>query len=325
MRSNEEIQVLLILSVVEECLNERSYKGHLLTTKLHKIIYDVAEDLNLDITRSWYLRGKYIWAGQDIITYFSNYNSLGELGDVIDNGLFKSVLGHTEDVVKKAAHAALNRFNVLYSNLNEYLSIMYKKDAPKEYKLLYSSHLSLKEIFDEIKGNIDGYLNRNSLLFYIKDSFGDITLPVSQFSKTVFEYHKELSKIGDLANPVIEYTTLMDELILGAEEKLRMENFKEEHFNFLSEVLEYYDTVVWKLPSTYIAQKTIKGPRKEELLEKFENQLNHLIEKIEAKIYDLEDKAYEIDLFPSEDYIAKRISDSKIAKEYQKLIQEYFV
>jgi len=304
MTTREEQLALLILSVVDECLREIKFpKEYLPKTKLHKIIYDVSEELDLEITRSWYLRGKFVWCARDPISRFFDITSNLSYAE----SEFR-VFGLTKGVVKRAVDMALRKFNVLTTRLNNYLAELYKHEAPEDYKGLYITHIYLKEKLEELLEEMSDCLNKHAL-------------SVNSFSNIIVRYHLELSRLDDIAGPVVEYTTLMDELLIGAEEKFNKNKLSEEHIEFLKTIFCYYDDTVWKLPATYVAEKTMKGPRKHDLISKLRNQRRELIEKIENKMYELEEKAYEIDMFPSEKYLAERVSwDDEVSREYFKLM-----
>ncbi len=314
---DEEMLALLILSVVDEQLREIGFpKEYLPKTKLHKIIYDVADELDLEITRSWYLRGKYVWGAQDPISQF--FNPSANLN--FSENVFE-MFGLVKSTVENAVAKALRKFNVLITQLNDYLTELYRHDAPEEYRELYMTHISLKERFEELLEEMSDHLNKSSILHYL----GTPSMSVDYFSNIVVKYHMELSKLGDVADPVIEYTTLIDELLVGAEEKLNKNELTEEHIEFLRTTLDYYDNTVWKLPATYVAEKTMKGPKKHNIIKKLRSQREELTEKIEVKTYELEEKASEIDIFPSEKYLAERTSWDESSREYLKLMRDYLL
>jgi len=311
---NEQAISLLILSVLDECLQEKGYpKEYLSKTKVHKILYDVVEELDVDVTRSWYLRGKYVWGAQEAIEMYvyPSFNLQYSKENFQRFNLDKSR-------VREAVEAAIKRFEVLFTELMTYLSILYRHDAPEKFRDLYISNLLLKEKFEEFMDELMACVDKSSLLQYLTPQ-----ISVDYLSSSITKLHLALSKLGDLADPVLEYTTLIDELIIGAEEKANNGEIKEEHIDFLKRVYSFYDNTVWKLPSTHIAEKTLKGPGKQQLEEWLRNQQHRLIEAVEGQIPKVEEQASKIGLFPSESYLANRMEWDEASRDYHTLMTEY--
>ncbi len=290
---------LLILGVLDECLHVIGYpKDYLSKTKIHKILFDVIESLELDITKSWYLRGKFVWGAENAISLYTNKSISGDFVSSDYVTKLCSDIGLTKQKLKEAVKMALEKFRILFTKLEPYLANLYEHDAPEEFRGLYVSHLAFKEKFSELVDELQQYLSRTSLIYYDPSSFS-----VDFVSRSITKLQMETSKLGECSDPVIEFLNLFDEILIGTEEKVVTKELKSEHVDTLNQLFVFYDETVWKLPATHIAIETIEGPSKEIIEKRLKYQIEKLPENIYKKVNELENKA---DLFPSESYLKKK-------------------
>ena len=67
----------LIVYAISRAIEKQEFPRHLGNAKITKIVYDVAESLELPITRSWYKFGTYVWtdyAKEDRLNQFLGKN-----------------------------------------------------------------------------------------------------------------------------------------------------------------------------------------------------------------------------------------------------------
>ncbi len=311
----DEDRSLLILSVLDEYLEEKGYsKEKLSETKVHKILYDIIEELDLDITRSWYLRGKYVWGARKAIKDFLSPNFRRK--NISDREL--SELGVSKEELKKTIENVIDKYSILFRTLLEYLAILYQEEAPEEFRDIYRANINLKENFSEFIDSLLSYIAepRETLLGFFT------SFSVDYISHSITKLHLAISKLDEIADVVIEYTSLLDEFVIGIEERFNSRSLKSDHVNFLKEAYEFYDENVWKLPATYIAIKTIKGSQAEEIRYWLEINQEKLSREVEDKLPKIEEEALKVDILPSEDYLKKRLEWDEATKQYYKLQTE---
>lgn len=314
---NEKILTVAILKGADEYLDEIGYpKQRLLKTKMHKIVFDAAEELDLGITRSWYLRGKYVWGGQEPISAYLN--------SALDPSKYSTdifnFIGLSKEIIKDAIIKATKKLNILTTHLNTYLQLLYERDAPEKYKSLYLANFTLNEKLDELLSELIGYEENTSILTYLEPE-----ISVNYISHSIVDLHRALPSIGAVADPIIEYTTLLDEILLGTEEKFNQTRLNVGDIDFLKDIISFYDSEVWKLSATYIAKQTMVGLNKEENLQRLESKWPRLVENVENRLDEVENKAFEMGLFPSEEYLNSRTSQNELSRKYQEMMYDYLL
>ncbi len=299
---DEETLVRMILSCLDRVLKRRRIdKTYLNDVKVHKIVYMVAERLNLDITRSWYMRGCYVWCGNLINDFF-------KFSDFID-----SPLNIIASIIVDAVESVIKDLGVFELKRQDFLKKLYKEFAPSEFRDLYVAYY-------DFKINYESFLNQLQpveRLFFVEI---DSTLVSSSLSKL----HMAITKtIEDhrIVDVFIEYTTLLETIAFGVEEKALDNEITKEMIKFCKEAYEFYDNEVWKLPAIEIAKRTMKGKNRNEILQKLLNNFNITLNNVkDLKIY--EKRIDELGLNPSEEFLLERIDPSPPAKAYLKALRD---
>jgi len=95
----------------------------------------VIESLELDITGSWYIRGKFVWGAENAISLYINVPT--KFGDLVSSDFVTKLcldIGLTKQRLKEAIKMALEKFRILFTKLEPYLANLYEHDAPEEFR-----------------------------------------------------------------------------------------------------------------------------------------------------------------------------------------------
>jgi len=311
----EKEAVRLILTLLDEHLSEINFdKTYLNKIKVHKILYNTIEELNLDITRSWYKRGCFVWScwGLDALFLQTKFTT-------VDSRVLPVMPSKNEII--RAIKKSLQKYQILFRKSHAYLEELYEKDAPEEFRNIYTSNLAFKERYGEFIEEVRSKFGTSLELF-----FGELVPVTSKHvSSAITKLHLALSSVEPVASVVIDYTTLFEELLIGVEEKVKKDELRPEHVDFIEEMFKFYDNKVWELPAKVITDRTIKGANKEVVLRNLNEKFPKLVEEVEFKKEDFEDKALKMDLFPSESYLAERIDVDDAAKAYSHFMTEHTI
>jgi hypothetical protein len=257
---------------------------------LHKIVYDVAEDLGLPITRSWYKFGTFIWTRNCWISRLNQFDSdpnlLEETGNLVN--------GHLSNIYSEITAIVRNHPLMHDVTLREYLlNYLYSVKAQKEYKNLYKNH---KIFIDRIKRILDGQYT---------------TFPEPQYilvSKEVIDFHREMVKLygSETYNPVIDFTNLITDLVIKYDSTLDEQTKNREVRNYLATVYNYYLDEIWTLPASINAIKSVKGPRKDEIQQECESNLE-LDTNYEERLEEFLERSIVLDIYPSRQEILNAV------------------
>ena len=313
----EKEAVKLILALLDEQLSEMNFdKTYLNKVKVHKILYNTIEELDLDITRSWYKRGCFVWSclGLDASFLQAKFTL-----DMVNREVFSTM--PPKDEIIRAIKSSLRKYRILFKKLHEYLEDLYEKDAPEEFRDIYTSNLVFKDRYEEFIAEVKSKFEPS-----LEQFFGEITPVSSEYvSSAITKLHLALNSVKPVASIVIDYTMLFEELLVGVEEKVKKNELRPEHVDFIEKMFEFYDDKVWELPAKVITERTIKGTNKEMILSKLNAKFPDLIKEVEIRREEFETKALEIDLFPSESYLAERIEVNEAAKLYSQFMTKHTI
>jgi len=297
---DEETLVKMILAGLDRVLKSRKIdKDYLNEVKVHKIVYMVAEDLNLDITRSWYMRGCYVWCNKPINEYFKPYGRI--------------YLDPSPDIID-AINNVIRVLEVFSLKRQDFLKKLYEEFAPSEFRNLYIAYYDFKINYESFLRQ----LQQSEKLFFIDVDSTLVSSSLSQLHMAITDTIKD-HRIVDV---FIQYTTLLETIALGLEEKIRNNEVTKEMVNFCQEAYEFYDNEVWKLPATEIANRTMKGRNSREILQKLWRNFNITLSNVKVYLEIYEKRIDELDLNPSEEFLLERIEPSFPAKEYLKALRD---
>jgi hypothetical protein len=297
---DEETLVKMILAGLDRVLKSRKIdKDYLNEVKVHKIVYMVAEDLNLDITRSWYMRGCYVWCNKPINEYFKPYGRI--------------YLDPSPDIID-AINNVIRVLEVFSLKRQDFLKKLYEEFAPSEFRNLYIAYYDFKINYESFLRQ----LQQSEKLFFIDVDSTLVSSSLSQLHMAITDTIKD-HRIVDV---FIQYTTLLETIALGLEEKIRNNEVTKEMVDFCQEAYEFYDNEVWKLPATEIANRTMKGRNSREILQKLWRNFNITLSNVKVYLEIYEKRIDELDLNPSEEFLLERIEPSFPAKEYLKALRD---
>jgi hypothetical protein len=137
VRSREDELVDLIVYAISRAVSEKEPPSDFGSTKIAKLVYDIAEEHDLPIPRSWYMFGTYVWSEYASGARLNEFQSSDHsdpsaqhtisLSKTRDKELFENIL---ESVMKH---------RMLAMSLSDFLDGLYAK-APKKYRGLYQTH-----------------------------------------------------------------------------------------------------------------------------------------------------------------------------------------
>jgi len=316
--------VKIILSLLDQELSKMNFdKKYLNNVKLHKILYYIIEDLHVEITRSWYKRGCYVWPCYGLEDAFLGGNK--SVFEFVDEDLLSVI---NPGRIIGAIRRAVQRHNILFRRLEDVLQDLYFKDAPEKFRKIYLSNLRFKRKCDEFINQVESKVKSNfgaTLERYL----GDELLVSSEIvSEAISGLHVSLHTINSASakeaakEAVIDYTLLFEELLIGLEENANKNRIRRDHVDLMREMFEFYDDKVWGLIADEITLETIKGANKEKVINEVRRRSPRLREEVENKKDEFEAKALEMDLFPSERYLAKKIEAGEVVKVYSNSARE---
>lgn len=275
--------------------------NYLTEIKLQKIVYRTIEELELPITRSWYLRGCMVHPG-------------GRLSGFITKDKVKKSMEYRHFIFDEDIYACFDNIQVVNRIFkvkgDKFLKDLYDSMKPERYRVEYIPNneilLSLKrtsvETFD-ISETISNNISRLTLGLYGDDIFDSIPNSFYEFLEL-------------MENTFIEIETIVEE---GAE-------ISSECLKFIKLIDNNYYNVIWKLPATIISIDTVEGLSAETLIKSHKNYIPYGIEEIERTFENLNEKSQELNLTLNEKNIEKAYNTSleKIGVDSAKNIIEMF-
>ena len=301
--SEDSIVETILFALDIELKKRRINKKYLNEIKVHKIVYNVADNLDLEITRSWYMRGCYVWCAEPI-DLFLNVPEFS-FRNVIDH-LVKEILAILDDLI--------DDINVFQLKTSTFLRELYQKLAPSKFRDLYLANLDFKEMYDSFLNQ----LSSNQRLFFVEADTTEVSSSLSKLHMAITNTIED-NRILDV---FIEYTSLLEKVALGLEEKARNDNVNKEMINFAKHVFEVYDNEVWKLPAIEITKQTIKGPRREDVIKSLSEAFNTTLNRVKVLMKSFEDKVAELNLSPSEEFLLEKILPTDSAKAYLRALRD---
>ncbi len=288
---DEDFIVKLMMRAVAQYIKEKNLDiDNLSKTKLQKILCQTVDDLDLPITRSWYMRGEYI--SNPIIQKSDLPNYYRGNGDFHLSSQYRDIYKLLYSVVSKSMD------ELWFMDINELLSRHYSQKAPGRYKKLYiannvllSTNKLVKESLDRHVTSLLDWSNAINYCYYIQASKSVSKLHVEMASKQEFE---------DIIDNYISLTDLLEGIFLRVDILYNSRvGLSKKVKDFLIEFNDTYYYEIWKYPALIVSKSTMKGIRKDECIALCEDQLKPANEKMQATIEKVGEEADGLGLVPT--------------------------
>jgi len=220
--------------------------------KLQKIIFIVAEELDIPLTRSWYLYGGYVHNADTTIPINEMTFSSEPTCDQIKNAekLFAPVQSKYSRIMDETVR------KIFYTKLNTFLEEFYRTRAPEKYKPLYYNNLAIERNFELVKKfepKTKGIIQQTLLKFSLEtNEFSHYRHFAKNLSRLVLEIadSSDFSCFYDYTN---RYIDLLEDYLV----KVDLE--RAWFLNCLKLLKDMYEKAVWKPIALKISLKTLTG------------------------------------------------------------------
>lgn len=306
--SKEDELVDLIVYAISQAVSDREEADDFGNTKIAKIAYDVADALDLDITRSWYMFGTYVWSDNATKARMEEFQTLDEDDPQIRRTI-EQALGDERELYEQMVEI-VSKHPMLEMTLSQFLDQLYEK-APSRYRGLYKSH---KRILRRMRNIVSSLSSPDSEPQYINAS-----REITAFQKEMMVFND----LPDMVDMVLDYTNLLEDLIVKYDSILENPDQLSAFIPFFKEMYDEYRNEIWTFPPSLIAVETVKGEREEEVKEDREKHLKKLPSYYE-RAQDRREDAYLKGFYPTDDEVQRYQkvlvklvgADEEILKDY---------
>jgi hypothetical protein len=237
--------------------------------KLQKIVFIIAEELEIPLTRSWYLYGGYVH--NDLVdieklieledspqaTFDLLGNAVEPSRDQKDIEYAESLLGDKRNIYKNKIRKIATK--IFFKKYDEFLLDFYSEMAPEPYKQLYLNNARLNQTFKRFEGLAlrAEQPALNAFCPELPEAFSDYYRAFTAvLSKLGVEVAKgELSEFYDLT---LRYIELLERYLIKA-------GFDRKVLSRFKLLADVYKKSLWKTVALSISTKTVKGVRSEEV------------------------------------------------------------
>lgn|GEM_PF-3707569 len=285
---DEDELTLLIGYILLKKWEEKSDFKFLTALKLHKIIYEVSEQLQLPITRCWYIRGRYI--NNPYVMRVDFFRDLFASPDKIflESGRKVNLIESIEKYpglvyfFESKIEDILTKTNIIFTPERTYLKELYRDKAPPRYSECYKTSYEFSIFLIDLS---ELRTNRKETLldFGTIDDFGYY----DKCKILVSNLHMSIKKIDEF-NPffdiIVKYTDMIEEATISIDFNKKNRDLSEkfpEIMKFLNSQSWFYLENIWKLFSKIIAINTVTGPRAETVKKEFVDNLRHLSQNLQ--------------------------------------------
>lgn len=229
-------------------------------TKLHKIIYIVADSHDIPITRGWYKHGPFIYNNNVLnLNYSKNIKKWSSKSYVLDND-FKNIKKYDFNIDEiKITIAKIVDLISKYS-ADECIYLLYTRYAPEKFKTLYLQKYNLTGI----KTNINSIINYHNSKFqidrshepswYINKLLDDINAfeieSYSIFDDEEIEFYSE------------QFFSFFREILWKSEVILEKTDLNKNILNGIAFSQKCFEKTIWSSYSGNIIKETAKGIKK---------------------------------------------------------------
>ena len=287
-REEKRVVGLILQTLAKYMIDSNIETEFISEMKLQKIVFKTVEELDLPVTRSWYLRGCMVHPG-------------GTLGGVNFKGKIERLIKNPEKlVINHDIYSCFDnirvRNKILLVRKDRFLRELYSTMEPNRFRSEYIPNNELiLALGDMRRGLFKGY---NEM---ISENISNLELGLQGddlFNGISKEFYEFLYFMEDTC---IEIEGAVED---GAETTQDEVNF----FESLSDV--YYKTV-WIEPASIISIETVKGLSADRVVEQRQGYLSLAAWKIREPLNELKQKADELNLSLSESNIEKAYLKSR--------------
>ncbi|MHA1942205.1 MAG: hypothetical protein ACXACP_06620 [Candidatus Hodarchaeales archaeon] len=288
---------------------------YLTKIKLQKMLFLVAEDAKINLTRSWYMFGGMVFPSFDLHNTARSFY-YGDKKESIPTKTEISKLIHKSQWSSIFESIKTNFTEIFFTKTKDYLEKFYSERAPKQYRKVY-------EEYRTIKGTFEGLLDYQRQLDYelraILPTFDPWT-EASRLQKQITNFQLTLPGIisESVLFLVVEYTRLMQKTaiqVLGMKNEGRA--LTRTQRQIINQIEEDFTERMWKLIANHIAIDTFTGVRAEECQLNFISSQKTLIDSLRLTLTRLERKLEQTGLKPS-----ANVLKIFFEKEYGEMITE---
>lgn len=280
--SDEKKVVNAILhALVKYMLDSKIDTKFLSEMKLQKIVFKTVEELELPVTRSWYIRGCMVHPGG---TLGSN-NFKGKIEKLVKN---PDKLIIEPDIYSCFDSIQIN--NIFFTKRNTFLRELYSNMEPARFRNEYVPNNELILALEEIsKGIFDGHnetISENISKLYLGLQGDELFNNVSSEFYDFMEF---------MENVCIEVEGAVED---GAD-------VTSDDLNFFKNLSDAYYNTVWMEPASIISMETVAGLSADKVIKQRQGYLPLAARKIEEPLTKLKQKVDELNLSTSENNIEK--------------------
>jgi hypothetical protein len=271
----------ILHALVKYMLDSKIDTKFLSEMKLQKIVFKTVEELELPVTRSWYIRGCMVHPGGTL----GSHNFKGKIEKLVKN---PDKLIIEPDIYSCFDSIQIN--NIFFTKRNTFLRELYSNMEPARFRNEYVPNNELILALEEMsKGSFDGYneiISENISKLYLGLQGDEL---FNNVSKEFYDF------MDFMENVSIEVEGAVED---GAE-------FTPNDLNFFKSLSDAYYNTVWMEPASIISIETVKGLSAERVIEQRQRYLPLAARKIEEPLTKLKQKVDELNLSSSEGNIEK--------------------
>ncbi|MHA1226531.1 MAG: hypothetical protein ACTSPV_07290 [Candidatus Hodarchaeales archaeon] len=292
--------------------------------KVQKLIFLLAEDWNLDITRIWYMYGGYICSPFSLNEYIGNLceklvtlpsramQSIKEfLGTTLMNDIKLNLKEKCEDVFHRPG--------------DEFLWDFYEEKAPKKFKPVYISFRNVQQYYKNyVKQEKGNDIPRLKLVGY-----NPWDGPY-KFQEYVSEFEVQVAKIvpENVFPVIVEGTKLLEQAIIMITWRWDHEiSVTNQDYSNLQRIKKDFENTIWKYIATHFAVASAKGIRAGEIKEQYNQVQQDMINKLPEAINQIKRRMTEWKLVPEaealETFLESKYSDVINFLEERRMLNEY--
>lgn len=310
------IREIITLLKMHEQDGEREFK-YLTKLKLTKILFLVAEECNLDITRAWYRYGGWICAPFDLHEaareFYYNQTSINQEEDNLVKEKLKTRLREIKEEIEVKFR------KIFFKKTEEFLEYFYEDNAPAEYKGKYIAFRRFIRYFEQF--TTPQTTLENLILPKGDPSFWN---KPQTFIQLISKFQVELTDIlpEKILLELVDFTGLLEQTaILISWKKKQNLPITSKDYALITKLKTAFTEKGWGLIATYIAVNTVHGVRGEEKRAEFKARIMKREEALTHVIKKQENRLKHAKLLPSLD-ILKEFFNAKYREMYEEANRE---